>query len=97
VILINHRFKEEVPMIDKKAFCEKIKEIYPDIGECGMDVAVDYDAAEQTWVVDLKQGDRELRTHIESEEAAKCMEGKQCVSLGLQVAELRAHKKNTAD
>lgn len=30
-------------MHDKKELCEKIKSIYPDIGECGIDVDVEYD------------------------------------------------------
>jgi hypothetical protein len=77
-------------MFDKQVFCEKLKEIYPDIGDCGIDVNVEYDAKERTWIVDLKKGNRELRTHMEQEEAQQCMEGKQCVSLGLQVAELKA-------
>ena len=84
-------------MIDNDAFCQKLKEIYPDIGECGIDVNVHYDETERTWIVDLKKGDRELRTHMELKEAEQCMEGKQCVSLGLQVAELRAQLKNLSD
>ena len=42
-------------MIDKKQICEKIREIYPDIGACGIDVDVDYDATQKRWVVDLKK------------------------------------------
>ena len=30
-------------MIDKAELCSKIVEIYPDIGECGIDIDVDYD------------------------------------------------------
>jgi hypothetical protein len=77
-------------MFDKELFCKKLKAIYPDIGECGIDVDVEYNAEERTWIIDLKKGNRELRTHMEQEEAQQCMEGKQCVSLGLQVAELKA-------
>jgi hypothetical protein len=32
-------------MHDKKELCEKIRSIYPDIGECGIDVDVEYDEA----------------------------------------------------
>lgn len=78
-------------MYDKKIFCEKLKKIYPDIGECGIDVNVEFDEADRVWIVDLKRGDRELRIHLEPQEAEQCMEGKQCTSLGLQVAELRAN------
>jgi len=30
-------------MIDKKELCDKIRRLYPDIGECGIDVDVEYD------------------------------------------------------
>ncbi len=78
-------------MYDKRELCEKIKEIYPDIGECGIDVDVEYDEKKKAWVVDLKKGKHELKTHLEPEEASDCMGGKQCVSLGLQIAQLRAN------
>ena len=41
--------------------------------------------------------ENELRTHLELEEAEQCMAGKQCVSLGLQVAELRAQMDRPSD
>ena len=78
-------------MHDKKELCEKITSIYPDIGECGIDVDVEYDETKKAWIVDLKKGEHELKTHLELAEADECMEGKQCVSLGLQVAQLRAN------
>lgn len=78
-------------MHDKKELCSKIKSIYPDIGECGIDVDVDYDKTKKAWVVDLKKDKHELTTHLEPEEADECIEGKQCVSLGLQIAQLRSN------
>ena len=78
-------------MHDKKELCEKIRSIYPDIGECGIDVDVEYDEAKKAWVVDLKKGEQELKTHLELQEVDECMEGKQCVSLGLQIGELRVN------
>jgi hypothetical protein len=78
-------------MHDKKELCEKIRSIYPDIGECGIDLDVEYDEAKKAWVVDLKKGNQELKTHLERQEVYDCMEGKKCVSLGLQIAQLRAN------
>jgi hypothetical protein len=78
-------------MHDKKELCEKIKSIYPDIGECEIDVDVEYDETKKAWVVDLKKDEHELKTHLELSEADECMEGKQCVSLGLQIGQLRAN------
>ena len=78
-------------MHNKKELCEKIKSIYPDIGECGIGVDVEYDETKKAWIVDLKKGEHELKTHLELQEADECMEGKQCVSLGLQIGQLKAN------
>lgn len=78
-------------MYDSKALCDKIKGIYPDIGECGIDVDVAYDEGKKAWVVDLKKDQHELKTHLEPQEADDCMEGEHCVSLGLQIAQLKAN------
>ena len=78
-------------MQDKKELCEKIRSIYPDIGECGIDVDVEYDEAKKAWIVDLKKGELELKTHLELQEVDDCMEGKQCVSLGIQISQLRTN------
>ena len=78
-------------MIDKNELCEKIRAIYPDIGECGLDVNVEYDESQQAWVVHLKKGTHKLKTFLEAGDAEKCLEGKQCVSLGIEIAQLRAN------
>ncbi len=78
-------------MYNKNELCEKIKGIYPDIGECGIDVDVEYDEGKKAWIVDLKKDNHELKTYLEPAEADQCMEGKQCVALGLQVAQLKTN------
>jgi hypothetical protein len=76
-------------MIDKEELCKKIIELYPDIGECGIDVRVEFDADQNTWVVDLKKDRHELKTFLEQGDAENCMAGKQCVSLGIEIAQLK--------
>ena len=76
-------------MMDKKQICEKIQEIYPDIGRCGIDIKVDYDESQKRWVVDLKKDNQELKTYLEPGDAEMCVEGKQCISLGIDIAQLR--------
>lgn len=76
-------------MHDKRELCEKITAIYPDIGHCGIDVDVDFDQGQNAWVVDLKKGEHQLKHFLELPEAENCMDGKQCVSLGLEIAQLR--------
>jgi hypothetical protein len=79
--------------MNKEELCKKIQSVYPDIGECGIDVDVDYDEAQKAWVVNLKKGENKIRHYLEENDAALCMDGKQCVSLGLEIAQL----KDTAD
>ncbi|MFH1625350.1 MAG: hypothetical protein ABID54_09385 [Pseudomonadota bacterium] len=75
-------------MHEKKELCDRIRSIYPEVGECGIDVNVDFDKAKNAWIVDLKKGEHQLITHLEPQDANTCMEGKQCVSLGAQIAQL---------
>lgn len=75
-------------MINGKELCETITTIYPDIGACGIDVEVGYDGKKEAWMVDLHRGTHHLQTRLEIDEAEKCIDGKQCVSLGIQVSQL---------
>ncbi|MBS3809325.1 MAG: hypothetical protein KGY38_04100 [Desulfobacterales bacterium] len=76
-------------MYNKDELCQKIKDIYPDIGECGIDVSVNYDNEKNAYIVDLKKDQHELTTHLEPEDAETCMNGKQCIGLGIQIAQLK--------
>jgi hypothetical protein len=76
-------------MPTKEELCEKIKAVFPEIGACGINLMVDYDENNKAWVVDLKKDNHELKTFLEDSEAQECMDGKQCVSLGIQIGQLR--------
>ena len=76
-------------MYNKKELCDKIKSIYPEIGECGIDVDVAYDEDMETWAVYLKKDNKSLKTYLEPGDADLCMEEKQCVSLGIEVNQLK--------
>ena len=78
-------------MYEKKVLCEKISSIYPDIGECGIDVNVTYDKAKKAWVVDLKKDHHHLKTYLEEGDAELCLTGKQCIGLGIEIAQLRSN------
>lgn len=76
-------------MHDKNELCGKIKEMYPEIGECGIDIDLEHDDQKKVWIVDLKKDNHELKHHLEYPDADACLDGKQCVSLGLEIAQLR--------
>lgn len=80
-------------MYSKEELCDKIVGLYPDVGQCGIGVTVEYDQDKKAWVVDLKKDNHELKHYLEIPDADLCIEGKQCVSLGLEIAQL---KKNIA-
>ncbi|MEW6594039.1 MAG: hypothetical protein AB1413_04120 [Thermodesulfobacteriota bacterium] len=75
--------------MNRDELCRKIIELYPDIGQCGIDVKVTHDAAKKVWLVDLRKGNHELLHHLEYPDAEDCMAGKQCISLALEIAQLR--------
>jgi len=69
--------------------CDKIKEVFPDIGECGIDMKVEYDDAQKAYVVHMEKGGKKAKTYLEPEDADTCMGGKQCIGLGIQIAQFR--------
>jgi hypothetical protein len=75
--------------MDKHELCKKIKQLYPDIGECQVDLNVAYDQDNHRWKVHLKKDDKELDTYLEPNDAELCMSGKQCVSLSIEINQLK--------
>jgi hypothetical protein len=78
-------------MFDKKDVCKKIIELYPDIGACDINVDAFYSTAKKTWVVELKKGEHKLIHHLDKHDIKDCMDDKQCVSLGLDIAQLKKY------
>jgi len=76
-------------MYDQTELCKKITTLYPEIGQCGIDIDVTYDESEKSWMVHLKKDTHSLNHFLDVLDADRCMEGKQCVSLGLEIAQLR--------
>ena len=76
-------------MYDKAKICDKIRSIYPDIGECGVDVEVGYDEDQDSLVVYLRKGNKEVKHYLPNEDADACLLGQQCVALGVEIAQLR--------
>lgn len=76
-------------MFNETQLCERITSLYPEIGVCGADINVTYSQPEKAWVVHLEKGTHSLDHFLEMMDAEQCMEGKQCVALGLEIAQLR--------
>ena len=76
-------------MYDKTQLCEKITALYPDIGQCCIDLEVEFDKTQKFWIVYLKKGERLIKHYLPVEDADSCMQGKQCVGLGIDIAQFR--------
>ncbi|MFO7986444.1 MAG: hypothetical protein R6U38_11285 [Desulfatiglandaceae bacterium] len=76
-------------MHDSNELCQNIKRIYPEIGECGMEVKVDFDEEKDAYVVHLEKGEHKLDTFLDEDDANACMEGRQCVNLGVDIGQLK--------
>ena len=65
----------------------KLKEIYSEINDHGLELSTEFNHEKNAWVIGLKKGEHELTTHLEKEDADKCLEGIQCVYLGVQIGQ----------
>lgn len=76
-------------MVTKEELCKKIEEVFPEAGVCGIDFDVEFDKENKAWAVDLHHGQHHLKTFIDIDEAASCVDGKTCIPLAMQVAQLK--------
>ncbi|SDB60091.1 hypothetical protein SAMN05660653_03085 [Desulfonatronum thiosulfatophilum] len=78
--------------VDPKALLAKISEFYPELEKSGVDMSAEFDENKKAWLVKLRKDGHEQITHIEEEDAEKCMQGVECVHLGVHVADfIRAY------
>ncbi|SFM58811.1 hypothetical protein [Thermodesulforhabdus norvegica] len=75
--------------IDSTVICQKIREIYPDIGRCGIEVSAQYDDQAKAWAVTLSKEGHTLKTFLDEEDIRACQEGRECIHLGTQIEQLK--------
>ncbi len=80
---------EAMSMFNAEQLCEKITALYPEIGICGLDIEVRRNYSEDAWVVHLKKDSHSLKHFLELKDAIRCVEGDQCVALGLEISQLK--------
>jgi hypothetical protein len=71
-------------MYGKNELCNKIHEIYPEIGVCGKDLNITWDIEKNVWEVHFKKDEHRIKHYLEDEDASACMEGDQCIGLGIE-------------
>jgi hypothetical protein len=67
-----------------RILCDKIHEIYPEIGSCDKELKVVWDNEKNVWEVNFEKDGHRIMHYLENEDAAPCMEGKQCIGLGIE-------------
>lgn len=65
----------------------KLLEMYPDIQKHGLDMDLEFHADEDYWIIKLEKGHHKLHTHLEKKDADACLDGVQCVYLGVQIGQ----------
>lgn len=73
--------------VDHKTLEGKLKEMYPEIDKHGLNLALCFDNKKDAWIVELSKGSHGLRTHLEKKDAEACLDGIECVYLGVQVGQ----------
>ncbi len=73
--------------IDKKALASKLSEMYPEIRKHDLNLSVSFDNKKDAWIVQLSKGKHELTTHLERKDAEACLDGVQCIYLGVQIGQ----------
>ena len=72
----------------REELAAKLRGLYPEIAAHGIDLGVEFNHEKNAWIVKLSKGAHRLTTHLEKKDADGCLEGIQCVYLGVQIAQL---------
>ena len=65
----------------------KLTEMYPKIQEHGLDLELEYKPDKKYWIIKLSKGDHRLHTLLDEKDASSCLEGVECVYLGVQIGQ----------
>ena len=78
-------------MLDKKEICKKVTEYNPELDVCGIDIETVYNRQKRSWVIVSKKGDQDIIHFLDRNDIKACLYEKQCVSLGLDMAQLKEY------
>jgi hypothetical protein len=69
---------------------DKILEFHPEIAAKGIALSLNFDEASNRFVLLFSLEEEELGTYLDKKDADACMDGKKCVNLAVQVAQILA-------
>ncbi|MBU4277799.1 MAG: hypothetical protein KKC30_13745 [Proteobacteria bacterium] len=73
--------------MNKDDLAAKLKEMYPEITQHDLTLGLEFKADKDYWVVKLSKGDHLMHTLLDQKDATACIEGTQCVYLGVQIGQ----------
>ena len=76
-------------MLTNKQVCDQLASMYPDFGQCGEDLKVNWDNNSGAWTVDFGYKGQRIRHYLDNEDAAACIIKDQCVGLGIEFGQFR--------
>lgn len=67
-----------------------IHKFHPEIKQNNLDLNVNYDEAEDRYLIKLSKSGETVGAYLDQKDADDCLEGKKCVNLAVQVTQLIA-------
>jgi hypothetical protein len=67
-----------------------IRKFHPEIEQNNLDLNVNYDEAEDRYLVKLSKSGETVGAYLDQKDVDDCLEGKKCVNLAVQVTQLIA-------
>ena len=65
---------------------EAIDRLYPEVARNNLNLGVERDEETGSWLVTVTGKEKSLSTHLGTEDAEACLEGRECVHLSQEVA-----------
>ncbi len=75
------------------AIKDKIMEMYPEIAQNEISISLNFSREKKVYIMKLRRDLYELTTHLEKKDIDECMDGIECVHLGVQIGQFSANFK----
>ncbi len=69
------------------AIKDKIMEMYPEIAQNEISISLNFSREKKVYIMKLRKDLHELTTHLEKKDIDECMDGIECVHLGVQIGQ----------
>ena len=75
------------------AIKDKIMEMYPEIAQNEISISLNFSREKKVYIMKLRKDLHELTTHLEKKDIDECMDGIECVHLGVQIGQFSENLK----